>query len=85
MSVNTEKINDGGPAFPVILSSENARDERISPIVSEGLTIRDWFAGMALQGFTANEQTCSEISNVETARLCYEVADAMLKAREVIE
>ncbi len=62
--------NDGGPAFPVMY-------------VSEGMTLRDYFAGQALAGMLINyttqkfgvgEQTC--------AKGAYEFADAMLAARE---
>ena len=63
-------INTGGPAFPVMYCSE-------------GMTLRDYFAGQALVGMLQNyttqkfglgEQTC--------ARGAYEFADAMLAARE---
>jgi hypothetical protein len=54
-----------------------------------GLSIRDWFAGMALQGILANPETAQGIRN----RTCEEgkkalmisafnIADAMLAARK---
>lgn len=39
----TEGIKDGGPAFPQI--------GRMFPV--SGMSLRDWFAGMALQGIIA--------------------------------
>jgi hypothetical protein len=62
--------NDGGAAFPVMY-------------VSEGMTLRDYFAAKALAGMLINyttqkfgvgEQTC--------AKGAYQFADAMLAARE---
>ena len=40
----TDKINDGGPAFP--MTGEGYGDPRYSQY---GMTLRDWFAGMVLQ------------------------------------
>jgi hypothetical protein len=49
--------------------------------VEGGLTIRDWFAGMALQGMTANALWDTE-SRDGIARLAYLSADAMLAVRK---
>jgi len=63
-------INDGGPAFP---SSH--------PICPEdGMTLRDWFAGQALAGLTADPDMPTFHKCAEIAYAC---ADAMLRAREV--
>lgn len=60
----------------------------------DGMTLRDWFAGQALAGFTAAndamlralaalaEEEGQNTSQI-VARLSYERADAMLAAREV--
>ena len=62
--------NDGGPAFPVMYCSE-------------GMTLRDWFAGQALVGMLQNYTTQKFGVGEETcARGAYEFADAMLAARE---
>ncbi len=70
MSVPT---NNGGPAFPV---SEEALMRNLT-----GVTVRDYFAGMAMQGMLAcpiQPQSGPEMY----ARDAYAIADAMLRARE---
>jgi hypothetical protein len=49
---------------------------------SEGMTLRDYFAAKAMQGFASDPDWRAESPNAETARAAYMVADAMLKARE---
>lgn len=48
--------------------------------IGDGMDLRDYFAAKAMQGLlstTKNEQWfCEEVSE-----LCYEMADAMMKAR----
>jgi hypothetical protein len=66
--------NTGGPAFPT------PRYER-GDMYSLGMTLRDYFAGKAMQAILSDGSwhghTC------KTAALeSYEMADAMLKARE---
>jgi hypothetical protein len=46
-----------------------------------GLTMRDYFAAKAMQGMLS-ENSGIRYSNDELGRFAYEVADAMLKARE---
>ena len=43
--------------------------------------LRDWFAGMALQGHMFNEGTEPSRSHEDLVRASYEIADAMLKER----
>ena len=63
---------NGGPAFPVAGSEHNY------PI--EGMTLRDFFAAKAMQGRLANpDWLCSDD---RTATEAYQIADAMLRARE---
>lgn len=68
----TSKINDndGGPAFPY----------RPADVGCEGMTLRDWFAGMALQG-RAHRFDHPHQHRELLARDCYEIADAMLTER----
>jgi hypothetical protein len=58
----------GGPAFPRAAFASSSATGAFSNIPSEGMTLRDWFAGQAL---TLNVK----------AEAAYEIADAMLKAR----
>lgn len=63
----SDESRDGGPAFPSV-------QQPLHP----GLSKRDWFAGQALNGVVENEFTRGpEV----VARICYEYADAMLRAR----
>ncbi|EHE7813160.1 hypothetical protein M8U73_18785 [Enterobacter hormaechei] len=64
--------NHGGPAFPVAGSEHNY------PI--EGMTLRDFFAAKAMQARLSNPQWIA--SDERTALDAYQVADAMLRARE---
>lgn len=72
MSTPTNPLpSDGGPAFP------HAHEDY--PF-QHGMSLRDWFAGQALSGLLADPQV--DGMPLPTARVCYEYADAMLKARE---
>lgn len=62
----------GGPAYPVI--AENGLG-----LVSDGMTLRDWFAGMAMQGLLVRY---GDQSALGCAGLSYEYADAMIEERE---
>ncbi len=60
-------MKDGGPAFPQGKDTNGA----------EGMSLRDWFAGMVLAG---------SLSDVSKSRLviaenAYDIADAMLRNR----
>jgi hypothetical protein len=61
-------IDDGGSAFPF---------STIDNFTAYGMSLRDWFAGMALQGLCAQ----SIYAGDRVAR-AYEFADGMLKARQ---
>jgi hypothetical protein len=66
--------NDGGSAFPCPVEYD-ANGQRAS-YGSEGMTLRDWFAGQALVGMLASntKSWCAEDS--------YHYADAMIAAGE---
>ena len=70
---------DGGPAFPEHCPIAD------HPCVS-GMKLRDWFAGMALQGCLASAIQVQVMAgdNLRThfATIAYQYADAMLKARD---
>jgi hypothetical protein len=73
--------NTGGPAFPV--TSDNYANPN-----SEGMTLRDYFAAKAMQGLMgrswADASTGKFPENLHAvwATAAYQMADAMLKARE---
>lgn len=48
---------------------------------SEGMSLRDYFAAQALNGL-ASITGVDWGSKAEVARICYDLADAMMKARE---
>lgn len=66
--------NTGGSAFPVLhwISGESTGAE-------EGMTLRDYFAAKAMQGMM--HDVTNPIGEV-IASWAYEVADAMLEARD---
>ena len=70
-----EKINDGGPAFPQDLQGRRGDDPQY-----QGMTLRDWFAGKALEG-QAHRFDHPHNHRELLAKDCYEIADAMLRAR----
>lgn len=72
------KIEDGGPAFPVVVQlSDNHLVRR-----EEGMTLRDYFAAKALQGMLANQHPYQASDEHMFARDAYTLADAMIRARK---
>ena len=49
---------------------------------NKGMTLRDYFAAKAMQGYCSNQQHTSSCTVELTADCAYEMADAMMKARE---
>jgi hypothetical protein len=63
----------GGPAFPTDYGS----------FKHHGMTMLDWFAGMALSGIMANPQAWMDSDGVLRAEaIAYEKANAMITERE---
>ena len=75
--------NTGGPAFPV---NEYVQHNGLTIGVQEGMTLRDYFAAKAMQGMMTSARYTGIIgvNNYEhsIANQAYQMADAMLKARE---
>ena len=68
-------INDGGSAFPLATGSCNNHEQ--------GMSLRDWFAGMALQGMMGNGSIVDTFSaHAIIAKESYFLADEMLAARK---
>ena len=70
---------DNPPAFPLVVGTPS------DPwgMQNDGMTLRDYFAAVALQGCLANEDFRKTAGNnpAVTSAFAYETADAMLEAR----
>jgi len=64
---------DGGPAFPV---------GDVKTHGTFGMSLRDWMAGMALQGLLSGSKVFDTADADDDAAYAYAVADAMLAARK---
>jgi hypothetical protein len=65
------------PAFPL----HNHGAQTLGLHVT-GMSLRDYFAAKAMQGYCSNQQHTSSCTVELTADCAYEMADAMMKARE---
>ena len=87
----SNEIDDGGPAFPMPAGPEPAGFTHYN----EGMSLRDHFAGQAMQGMLADggyEQLAREVRDgladdemgmVDVvSQVSYIIADAMIKARK---
>jgi len=76
----SDALKYGGPAFPT---------EPRGPAYGnkyDGMTLRDWFAGQALMGMMASRNPNSPIFSPDAdACFVYEIADAMLAKRQVVQ
>jgi hypothetical protein len=76
------KIDDGGPAFPRtghrIRPDGKSYYETIEAQI--GMSLRDWFAGMAMQGMIASGNPTYDKGDACLG--AYKWADAMLAARK---
>ena len=81
----SKEINDGGPAYPQPCTSEGYAGNTPYGVAGGGMTLRDWYAGMALQGICASNPIIKGLSQGTPAddlcKLCYILADAMIKQR----
>lgn len=68
------EIDSGSSAFPVTPTDNSGQ---IGP-TEYGLTKREWFAGMALQGLLANPSVI--LKQTDIPELSFEYADAMIRA-----
>ena len=82
-------MNNGGPAFPFYNEKQvfdTISEFHLEYLGSDGMSLRDWFAGEALQG----ELACQNAESGEwpeghesgLAKRCYKIADAMLEERD---
>ena len=73
-------IKDGGPAYP-FRKTVRLNGEPIDTEDYSGMSMRDHFAGLAMQGMLA----CglwSHLAPDQMASVAYQRADSMLRARE---
>ena len=70
---------DGGPAFARPMSQDGDGPRAEVFIAQDGMSLRDWFAGMALQGLLANGM---RDSNSIIALEAYGIAEAMIDVRK---
>lgn len=70
------KFEQGGPAFPQAVMNDEGEIYYFHDW--HGMSLRDYFAAKAMQGICARVNW----SYKETARVSYEIADAMLEARK---
>ena len=84
-------MKDGGPAFPVLYWSYQNPDGPLRAMAEGGMSLRQWYAGMALQGFCSTvilshpEDMAPQdkpYTPDEIAELCFEYADAMIAQRD---
>jgi hypothetical protein len=68
----------GGHAFPHQLDIPNEDGINIRHR-SRGMTLRDWYAGMAMQGMLAGRE--APLTPHEWATCAYALADAMIQER----
>jgi hypothetical protein len=73
------KDDDGGSAFPFSHEWENEAKGYTERFCSDGMSLRDWFAGQALPIAIMHWPSKGVQDN---ARRAYQYADAMLEARE---
>lgn len=75
-----EEQNDGGPAFPQ--SDLSGYGFGPYPGNNSGMSVRDWFAGLAMQGMMARDSyDAGQSTPALRASLAYIEADAMIAAR----
>lgn len=70
--MNEQKKDNGGLAFPVV-----CQDLSKFQVFEGGMSLRDWFAGCAMQTLKVDPYSPSALAGA-----AYAVADAMLAARK---
>jgi hypothetical protein len=73
MSTTKQLIDDGGTAFP---TADTIYPNGQMQFGSNGMSLRDWFAGMAMQGMLSNPELSGSVELL--ARESFTYADAMI-------
>lgn len=66
---------DGGPAFPLTTWDADSSEHR------RGMSLRDYFAALAMAAYVAKEGPASDEDGDFVAMYAYQIADAMLAER----
>ena len=76
-------METGGPAFPEIRIKQigDAAYNPPTKIYKHGMTLRDWFAGQALNGLLSGSMWKEVPDGLCIEEWAYDVADEMLKRR----
>lgn len=78
-------FDDGGPAFPQFEEAEFFDDDlgkyKTKILPTGGMSLRDWFAGQALNGYMSHFGFVRSTST-DLALTSYAIANAMLEARK---
>jgi|TARA_R110000782_G_scaffold30776_5_gene76405 hypothetical protein len=74
-----ERKDNGGAAFPFA-----ANDVSNMKMQSQGMTLRDWFAGQVLAGISSISIDGFSVSPKDEAEWAYQRADAMIAARAAL-
>lgn len=70
-----KKFDDGGHVYAVATDGMG----EWAPIYQEGITQRDWLAGLAMQGILANSaECCVNLTPKQLAHLSYDLADTLI-------
>lgn len=81
----SELKDDGGSEFPRLENQIGFDGMKFLTMAEKGMSLRDWFAGMALRGFCssgADTQTKGEFYIQCVVPQCFKIADAMIEARK---
>ena len=79
------KDETGGPAFPTgtqITQNPATGETTMHQYLSDGMTLRDYFAAKAMVSFWNDEQLHPSVTKKDAAEWAYAMADAMLEARK---
>ena len=75
-----DERTDGGPAFPVDPQWLPPMSPTECATISNGMSLRDHFAGLAMQGMIDGTWP-DDVDRQEISKRAWLLADAMLKAR----
>jgi hypothetical protein len=84
-TVSPKAPDDGGPAYPQpnhVIDTDRGREEARGWMQDSSMSLRDWFAGQALNGLLSHVVGVKKGTPTAYARRAYDYADAMLAARK---